>query len=109
LILATPTGTTAYSLSAGGPILHPMLDAIALVPICPHTLSNRPIAISSSSKVEITVVQAPDVRMHLDGQMQFELQQGDRILVERAKKTVTLLHLLGHSHYDMLREKLNWG
>lgn len=109
LILATPTGTTAYSLSAGGPILHPMLDAIALVPICPHTLSNRPIAISSNSKVEITVVQAPDVRMHLDGQMQFELQQGDRILVERAKKTVTLLHLLGHSHYDMLREKLNWG
>ena len=109
LILATPTGTTAYSLSAGGPILHPTLDAIALVPICPHTLSNRPIAINSSSCVEITVIHAMEARMHLDGQLQFELLAGDKVHVQRADKTVTLLHPKGHSHYDMLREKLNWG
>ena len=109
LILATPTGTTAYSLSAGGPILHPTLDAIALVPICPHTLSNRPIAISSASKVEVAVVQAEDARLHFDGQMQVALQPGDKILAQRAQKTVALLHPLGHSHYDMLRQKLHWG
>ncbi len=109
LILATPTGTTAYSLSAGGPILHPTLDAIALVPICPHTLSNRPIAINSASKVDITLVYAEDAGVHFDGQLQTELLQGDKIVVERAQKKVSLLHPLGHSHYDMLRAKLNWG
>lgn len=109
LILATPTGTTAYSLSAGGPILHPTLDAIALVPICPHTLSNRPIAINSASKVEITLVYAEDAGVHFDGQLQMAIQQGDKIMVQRAEKTVSLLHPLGHSHYDMLRDKLNWG
>ncbi len=109
LILATPTGTTAYSLSAGGPILHPTLDAIALVPICPHTLSNRPIAINSASKVEITLVYAEDAGVHFDGQLQMAIQQGDKIIVQRAEKTVSLLHPLGHSHYDMLRDKLNWG
>ncbi|HEX5538893.1 MAG TPA: NAD kinase [Methylophilaceae bacterium] len=109
LILATPTGTTAYSLSAGGPILHPMLDAIALVPICPHTLSNRPIAINSASKVEVTLMQAENARVHFDGQLQMSLQPGDKILVQRAQQTVALLHPLGHSHYDMLREKLHWG
>lgn len=109
LIIATPTGTTAYSLSAGGPILHPALDAIALVPICPHTLSNRPIAIHSDSKIEITLVHAEDARVHFDGQLQLSLLQGDKIMVERADKTVPLLHPLGHSHYDMLRKKLHWG
>jgi len=109
LILSTPTGTTAYSLSAGGPILHPTLDAIALVPICPHTLSNRPIAINSASKVEITLVYAEDAGVHFDGQLQVAIKQGDKVMVQRAEKTVSLLHPLGHSHYDMLREKLNWG
>lgn len=109
LILATPTGTTAYSLSAGGPILHPTLDAIALVPICPHTLSNRPIAINSASQVQIKLVHAEDAAVHFDGQMQQALQQGDQVLVQRAERTVSLLHPLGHSHYDMLRDKLNWG
>ena len=109
LILSTPTGTTAYSLSAGGPILHPTLDAIALVPICPHTLSNRPIAINSASKVEITLVYAEDAGVHFDGQLQVAIKQGDKVIVQRAEKTVSLLHPLGHSHYDMLREKLNRG
>ena len=109
LILATPTGTTAYALSAGGPIIHPTLDAITLVPICPHTLSNRPIAIHSASKVEITLVHCEAAAIHLDGQLELALFAGDRLLVERDENRVSLLHPLGHSHYDMLRQKLNWG
>jgi NAD+ kinase len=109
LIVATPTGTTAYSLSAGGPILHPTLDAIAMVPICPHTLSNRPIAINSASKVEITLIHAEDARVHFDGQVQVPLQQGDTVHVQRAENTISLLHPEGHSHYGMLRDKLRWG
>jgi NAD+ kinase len=109
LILATPTGTTAYSLSAGGPILHPTLNAIAMVPICPHTLSNRPIAINGSSNVEITLIHAEDARVHFDGQVQVALQKGDTVVVQRAENTVSLLHPEGHSHYGMLRDKLRWG
>lgn len=109
LIVSTPTGTTAYALSAGGPILHPVLEAIALVPICPHTLSNRPFAISSTSTVEITLVHAEDARVHLDGQFHAELSNGDKVVVKRLNKTVTLLHPRGHSHYEMLRNKLRWG
>lgn len=109
LILATPTGTTAYALSAGGPLLHPRLDALALVPICPHTLSNRPFAISSASRVEITLTQGSGARVHFDGQWHAELTCGDQVRVERLQQTITLLHPPGHSHYAMLREKLNWG
>ena len=109
LIVATPTGTTAYALSAGGPILYPTLEAITLVPICPHTLTNRPIAINSNSVVEITIKNTKDARAHLDGQEKYNLQEGDVVHVERALKTVTLLHPLGHNHFDMLREKLRWG
>ncbi len=109
LILSTPTGTTAYALSAGGPLLHPGLDAIALVPICPHTLSNRPFAISSASRVEITLAHADDARVHFDGQLHAEICCGDKVVVQRLQHTLTLLHPRGHSHYAMLREKLNWG
>lgn len=109
LILATPTGTTAYALSAGGPILHPTLDAITLVPICPHTLSNRPIAIHSNSQVEITLVHCESAAIHFDGQLELAVREGDQLLVKRDEKTISLLHPLGHSHYDMLRQKLNWG
>lgn len=109
LIISTPTGTTAYALSAGGPILHPSLEAIALVPISPHTLSNRPIAISSASKIEITIMQSDDAQLSYDGQQQSALEIGDRILIVRAAKTVTLLHPEMYSYYDMLRNKLNWS
>lgn len=109
LIVSTPTGTTAYSLSAGGPILHPALDAIALVPICPHTLSNRPIAINSSSRVEVTLMHAEDACVHFDGQLHSSLLEGDKMVIRRAEETITLLHPRGHSHFAMLREKLNWG
>ncbi|HOY70566.1 MAG TPA: NAD kinase [Methylotenera sp.] len=109
LIIATPTGTTAYALSAGGPILHPTLEAITLVPICPHTLSNRPITIHSTSEVCVALVDKEKSHIHLDGQSNVELQQGDHIAIKRAEKTLPLLHPTGHCHFDMLRKKLNWG
>ena len=109
LILATPTGTTAYSLSAGGPILHPNLDAIALVPISPHTLSNRPIALNANSKVDVNLVQIDEAYVSYDGQFQLPLEQGDKIVVQRAMQEVTLLHPSDYCYFEMLRNKLNWG
>src|SRR5205814_9962601 len=96
LIVATPTGSTAYALSAGGPILHPALSAIALVPISPHTLSNRPVAIRSSSKIEITLVRGSDARAHFDVQAHFQLEPGDVVAVAAAPKAATLLHPRGY-------------
>lgn len=109
LIISTPTGTTAYALSAGGPILHPNLHAITLVPICPHTLSNRPIAVHSDSQIEVTLVQFDDAQLSFDGQFQVVLEVGDRIIVNRAEQTISLLHPSDYCYFDMLRNKLNWG
>lgn len=109
LILSTPTGTTAYALSAGGPILHPNLEAISLVPICPHTLSNRPIAVNSTSKIEVTLVQFNEAQLSVDGQFQEILEIGDKIVVQRAEKAISLLHPSDYCYFDMLRKKLNWG
>lgn len=109
LIISTPTGTTAYALSAGGPILHPGLEAIAIVPVSPHTLSNRPIAVNSSSLIQITLIQSDDGQVSYDGQFQMLLESGDRILIQRAEKEVKLLHPSEYCYFDMLRNKLNWG
>jgi len=109
LIICTPTGTTAYSLSAGGPILHPNLYAIALVPISPHTLSNRPIAVHSASKIEVTLVQTDDAQVSYDGQQQLALEQGDKIVAQRAEQGISLLHPSEYCYFEMLRNKLNWG
>lgn len=109
LILSSPTGTTAYALSAGGPILHPDLKAISLVPISPHTLSNRPITVTSESVCEVTVMQADNAQLSLDGQYQQTLNAGDKIRVARAKQDILLLHPKGYCYFDMLRNKLNWG
>lgn len=109
LIVSTPTGSTAYALSAGGPVLHPTLEALVLVPICPHTLSNRPIAVNSDCTLEILLIHADDARVHFDNQCHFDLQAKDRVIVRRNPQTVRLLHPLGHSYYGMLREKLHWG
>ena len=109
LVVATPTGSTAYALSAGGPILHPTLDAVALVPICPHTFSARPIAVNGDSHVEIRIMFADDCRVHFDGQRYADLKVGDRVQIYRAVKPVTLLHPLTHSYYSTLRQKLHWG
>lgn len=109
LIISTPTGATAYALSAGGPILHPNLEAISLVPICPHTLSNRPIAVNSASRIIVTVVQFDEAQLSFDGQYQVGLEVGDKIVVRRAEKTISLLHPMEYCYFDMLRNKLNWG
>lgn len=109
LIISTPTGSTAYALSSGGPILHPTLEAMVLVPICPHTLSNRPIAVNSESTIEILLLHADDARVHFDGQRHFDLQENDWVIVRRSRQMVRLLHPFGHSYYDMLRQKLHWG
>ncbi len=109
MIVATPTGSTAYAMSAGGPILHPTLAAIVLVPICPQTLSNRPIVVHSGSRVEIVLVSDQSAHVTFDGQSNFRLQNGDRLHVCRAETPVTLLHPEGRNHYEVLRQKLNWG
>ena len=108
LIVATPTGSTAYALSAGGPILHPALSAIALVPISPHTLSNRPVAIRSSSRVEITLVRGLDARANFDVQAFWQLEVGDIVSVSAAARPATLLHPRGYRYFTMLRQKLRW-
>ncbi|MES2561446.1 MAG: NAD kinase [Pseudomonadota bacterium] len=109
LIIATPTGSTAYALSAGGPILHPALRVMTLVPVCPHTLSNRPIVIGSDSTVEIVVHSADDPRAHFDSHSHIELHEGDRVCVKRYRHDISLLHPVGHSYYAMLRQKLKWN
>ena len=109
LIVATPTGSTAYALSAGGPILHPSLQAFALVPISPHTLSNRPVAIRSSSKVEITLVRGVDARANFDVQAFWELEPGDVVAVSSSARPAMLLHPKGYRYFSMLRQKLRWN
>ena len=109
LIVATPTGSTAYALSAGGPILHPALQAIALVPISPHILSNRPVAIRSSSKVEITLMRGLDARANFDVQAYWQLEPGDVVSVSAAARPATLLHPKGYRYFSMLRQKLRWN
>lgn len=111
IIIATPTGSTAYAMSAGGPILHPKLQAITLVPICPHTLSNRPIVVSADSVIEIVVKGVNQQRTYVtfDGQENYALEQEDRIYIRKAETPVHLLHPANRSHYGVLRAKLNWG
>lgn len=108
LIVSTPTGSTAYALSTGGPILHPALQAIALVPISPHTLSNRPVAIRSSSRVEVTLVRGQDARANFDVQDHVQLEPNDVVTVAAAPKPATLLHPKGYRYFAMLRQKLRW-
>ncbi|MCD5361139.1 MULTISPECIES: NAD kinase [Chromobacterium] len=109
LIVSTPTGSTAYSLASGGPILHPTLQAIALVPICPQSLSNRPIAVNDSCEVEFMLTRGLDARVHFDGQSHCDLMEMDRVLIRRYRNPLRILHPLGYNYYDMLRHKLHWG
>ncbi|MEW9897818.1 NAD kinase [Chitinivorax sp. PXF-14] len=109
LIVSTPTGSTAYSLSSGGPILHPTLPAIALVPICPQSLSNRPIAVNDSCVVEFMLTRGQDTRLHFDNQSHLELHELDRVIIRRYRNSLRILHPVGYSYYDMLRHKLHWG
>ena len=111
LICATPTGSTAYALSCGGPIIEPQLDAVALVPICPHTLTDRPIVIPASQEIEILLLERDDSRAEItvDGGHIGTLGPGDRLKVAAASQRITLLHPPGHDFYGILRSKLFWG
>jgi len=111
LVIATATGSTAYALSCGGPILYPGLDALVLAPICPHTLSDRPIVVPTSSTIEIRLIERVDTRAQItcDGIALGELSPGDRLQVKPANIGVTLLHPDGHDYYRILRSKLRWG
>ena len=111
MIVATPTGSTAYALSGGGPILDPRTHALALVPICPHTLTNRPIVVSDAARIEIHVAtdREDESRVTCDGNSIQDLLPGDRVRVFRRSQSVRLLHPANHDHFATLRAKLNWG
>ena len=109
LIVATPTGSTAYALSAQGPIVDPAVAAILLVPVAPHALTNRPLVVRDSVVVEISLLRGKDASLHCDGQANFPLSEGNCVVIRRAKHRVRLLHPEDHDHFAMLRRKLHWG
>jgi NAD+ kinase len=109
LIIATPTGSTAYSLSAGGPLMHPSIPGWVLVPIAPHTLSNRPIVLPNVSEVAIEIVAGRDASANFDMQSLASLMHGDRIVVTRSQYQVRFLHPKGWTYFDTLRQKLHWN
>ena len=107
LIVSTPTGSTAYSLSAGGPILYPTMDGVVLTPICSHTLTNRPIVVPGGQHVEITLLTAQEVMLTVDGQVGFNLREHDRVEVGRAPAAIRLVRF--KDFFSVLRTKLKWG
>jgi NAD+ kinase len=109
VIIATPTGSTAYAMSAQGPILHPAVPALALVPLNPHTLSARPVSVSDRSVIEIVLVRAMDARAHFDGFALADMAEGDRMVLRRSADTVRFVHPPGYRYFATLREKLRWS
>jgi NAD+ kinase len=109
LIIASPTGSTAYSLSAGGPLLHPAIDGWVIVPIAPHTLSNRPLVLTSAGEIAIEIVAGRDASASFDTQSLAALMHGDRIVVTRSEHKVRFLHPKGWSYFDTLRQKMHWN
>jgi NAD+ kinase len=111
VVIASATGSTAYALSCGGPIVQPHLDVWVVAPICPHTLSDRPIVVSARSNIELRLTERPETRAQVvcDGMVLGDVEPGDLLQVKQATETVTLLHPLGHDYYRLLRSKLHWG
>ena len=109
IIVATPTGSTAYALSAGGPILDPQVPAFALVPVAPHALTHRPIAVADTATIALTLERGRDAALHCDGQAHFALAEGERLTEKRAPHAARFLHPEGHDYFAMLREKLHWS
>ncbi len=109
LIISSPTGSTAYSMSAGGPILHPSIGGWVMVPIAPHNLSNRPLVLSDDAQIAIEIVAGRDASANFDMQSLASLLHGDRIIVRRSEHSVRFLHPLGWSYFDTLRKKLHWN
>jgi NAD+ kinase len=109
LIVSTPTGSTAYCLSAGGPIVFPTMDAIVLTPICSHTLTNRPIVLPASQPIDVTLQSDQDVMLTMDGQVGFHLKRGDRVEIRQAAARIRLLRVPQKHFFSVLRTKLKWG
>ncbi len=111
LIVSTPTGSTAYALSGGGPIIQPCLDAVELVPICPHTMSYRPIVVAANSHIEVVVTDnnQPQAQVTCDGQFNLGLMAGDHVSIEKHANEVTLIHPENYDYFKVLRTKLHWG
>jgi NAD+ kinase len=111
LIVSSPTGSTAYNLAAGGPIVHPSLDAIVLTPICPHMLTNRPLVIGDQATVEVRLraMRQGEVHLTLDGQRGLPLEAHDVVVVSRSPRTLRLVKAPGRDYYEVLRTKLKWG
>jgi NAD+ kinase len=111
LIISTPTGSTAYALAGGGPIIHPALEAVVLVPICPHTLSHRPIVVKADSAIEVVLNAANTTQTQVtcDGQISLALEPGDRIVIRKKDRKVRLIHPINHDYFKLLRAKLSWG
>jgi NAD+ kinase len=109
MIIATPTGSTAYALAANGPILHPGVGGIAIVPLCPHALTARPVTLPDRCAIEIGLLPPHDARIHFDGVTHFDIRAGDRLHLARSPLDVRLLHPESYSYFAMLREKLHWS
>jgi NAD+ kinase len=109
LIVATPTGSTAYSLSAGGPIMFPAVAAFSITPICPHTLTNRPVIVPDDSVIQARVLDTSPVYMTIDGQVGELLKEGDRVVCQRSQYSISLVRPPDMMFFDVLREKLKWG
>jgi NAD+ kinase len=110
LIVSTPTGSTAYNLSAGGPIIYPSMSAVVITPICPHTLSNRPLVVPDSAEIEVTLrTPKEEVALTLDGQVGFSLEVGDRVRITKSRTTFNLVQPLNRNYFEVLRGKLKWG
>lgn len=111
IIIATPTGSTAYALSGGGPVLHPGLDTLALVPICPHTLSDRPLIVSAEHVIDVVISDdiSTEALASCDGQWNRDLTGGDRVRIQRAEHSLQLIHPPGYDYFSLLRSKLGWG
>lgn len=110
LIVTTPTGSTAYNLSAGGPIIFPSMSAVVITPICPFTLSNRPIVVPDDSEIEVRLItENEEVALTLDGQVGFDLQAGDRVVIRKSNTAFNLVQPPNRNYFDVLRNKLKWG
>ncbi len=110
LIVSTPTGSTAYNLSAGGPVIYPSMNAVVITPICPFTLSNRPIVVPDDATIELRLkTQQEEVALTLDGQVGFPLRAEDRMVIRKSRTTFNLVQPMNRNYFDVLRDKLRWG
>ena len=110
LIVSTPTGSTAYNLSAGGPVIYPSMNAIVITPICPFTLSNRPIVVPDDAEIELRLkTQQEEVALTLDGQVGFPLKVEDRVMIRKSRTTFNLVQPMNRNYFEVLRDKLRWG